>query len=180
EPSAEAADEGPGPAVRQQHFALDRVVVERRPHRVALELVVLVVPDTERGAIRLQPAVEILPAGARADRMTMGCQFDLAFDNGNPILRIVVAVADAEIVLLAGPRYADLRQCRPRLRVLHFAFGRVVIARSIAGASKVQGVLAVADVNVAGAAGGAAIAAEIGGDGAGRALHPLRRNQIAD
>ena len=91
-----------------------------------------------------------------------GVRLDRAiFDDGNAVLRVVVAVADADILLLARARHADLPHRGSRLRVLDLAFGRVVVARSITGAAEVQRVLAVADVNVAGAAGGAAVAAEV-------------------
>ena len=180
EPSADAADQRSRAPVRQQHFAFRRVVVEGRRHIVALELGVLVVPDAERGAIRLQPAVQALPAGAGADRMAPGCQLDLAFDDGNPVLRIVVTVTDADVLLFADSRHADLCQRRPRLRVLHFAFRRVVVVRSIAGAPDVHDVLTIADPHVAGETLGAPVAAEVDGEIAGCALDPLRRDGVGD
>jgi hypothetical protein len=60
-----------------------------------------------------------------------------------------------------------------RLRVFHLALRCVVIPRAVACAADVQRVLSVADVDVAGATGGAAVAAEVEGEVAGRALGPL-------
>ncbi len=80
--------------------------------------------------------------------------------------------------MLAGPRSAEIAHRHARLRVVDFAVRRRVVPCSVARAAEVEGELAIADVDVAGTAGGAAIAAEIEGQVAGSAVLRLRRNLI--
>ena len=141
----------------------------------------LVAADTQRGAIRLQPAAQILAAGAGTERMPLGRQADLPFlDDGDPVLRVVVAVARPDVRLFAGPRGADLAHGHARLRVVDFALWRLVVAGTVAGAAEVHREPAVADVNVAGAARRTAVAAEVHRDVARRALQLFGRNRVGD
>ena len=181
EPAAEAAHQPPGALVRQQHLALDGVVAEGRADLLTLELGMLIATHAQGGAIRLQPAGQVLGAGTNAERVPLRREADGAiFNDRDAVLRIVVAVAGAEVRLLAGPGAADLAHRHARLGIRHLAFGRGVVARPAGRAAEVQRESAVADVHVAGAAGRAGVGAVIHGDVARRALGLLARDGIGN
>ena len=181
EPAADAAHQGAHLLVREQQLALDGVVAEDGAHLVTLELGVLVVAHAERGAIRLQPPTHLPGAGAGRDGMARRRQADDAFlDDGDAVFHVVVAVAGAHVGVLPRPRTANLPQHHSRLRVVHRALGRVVVARAVGGAAEVEGKFTVAHVQVARAASRAAVAAEVEREVARRPLLTLGGNLVGD
>ena len=161
-PAADAAHQRADLAMREQQLAFHRLVVERRADRSAFQFLVLVTAEPERGAIRLQQSVHLVGAGAGAQRVTPRREADLAaFDDRDAVLAVGVAVAGAGVGVLAGPGPADAGGAHARLRVLHFPFGRGVVAHALPAAAEVKRPLTIADMDVAGAAGLAAVGAEV-------------------
>ena len=101
--STHAADAALHPAdgaMRAHHLQLGRVVLEGRADFLALELVVLVAPDGDRRAKRFECARQPLGAGAERQRMAPRRQLQrAAFDDGDAVLGVVVAVAGADVRL---------------------------------------------------------------------------------
>ena len=94
--------------MRQQHLAFELIVVERRADLVALQLAVLVAADAEGGAIRLDEAGKRRAARANVERVPARVEADAAFfDDGDAVLHVGVAVAGADVGVLAGPGAAE-------------------------------------------------------------------------
>ena len=112
------------PTARCEPITCSSVVLllKVRADLLTLELVVLVAPDGDRGAKRFERAGQPLGAGAKCQRMTPRRQLQrAAFDDRNAVFRVVVAVARADVRLLAGPSRADVRERAARVRVQHLA-----------------------------------------------------------
>ena len=108
-------------------------------------------------------------------------QMNLAlFDDRDAVPGVVVAVAGAGILPLAGPAAADVDKAAARLRVVDLALRGLVTVGPLTAAAEVHGESAVADVHVAGRAGRQVVAAEIERDRAGRGGDLLAGNLIGD
>ena len=136
EPAADGADQVGRLAVRQQQFAFHRTVLVGRADLGAFQFLVLVVTESERGTIRLEEAVHLRGARARAQRVTPRREADVAlFHKRHAILGVGVAVAGTRILVVARPRGAHVAHRQRRLRVGHLALGREVAAAVLSAAA---------------------------------------------
>ena len=99
--------------MRSHHLDLGRVVLERGADLAAFELVVFVATHAERRAELVERAIQIPGAAAQRERVAARRELqDAALDHRNPVFRVVVSVAAAEVPARACPRESDA--CRIR------------------------------------------------------------------
>ena len=157
------------------------LLVERGAHLIALELVVLVATNGQRGAIGVERTLEALPTSAQRERVPPRCELDLPFfDHRDAVLRVVVAVTAAEVRLGAGPRQADVAEPAPRLRIHDLAFRCIDVARATAAATEVQRQRSIPDVHITSGAAFARRRPQVEREIAADAHLWLRRNLVGD
>src|SRR5688572_1517357 len=94
--------------------------------------------------------------------MALGVEADQAFfDNGDPVLACVEAIARADVALPTGPRRAHVEYTAARIGVLYVAIRRRKVSIPSTPACDVHRESSVAEMDVTGPAGLARIGREI-------------------
>ena len=178
---ADGAGQPSDRAVLRLRIDVGRVVGERGADLIALELVVAIAAVSAEHAIRREQSRQPFGAGAEPDQVAPRRELNAPFlDDGNAVLRVVVAVAPADVAPLAGPRRADRGKPRPRLRVVDRPFRRLDISRATAAARDVQRPSVVAREQVARRASLGRGGSQVERRAAVRAVDALRGDRVVD
>jgi hypothetical protein len=132
-----------------QELQLAGVVRERGRDHVAVELVVVVPPNTKRAAERVEDAAHVASFAAQVENLSPRVQVGFArFDKWDAVVRAVVGEASPEVPVVGGVADANLRQAGTVEGVGNIAVRRAKITGPATAAAEMQRHAAVADGDV--------------------------------